>query len=61
MTQSRQVGVCRDTRKILVDTGHPLGGAGGITNSQPTWHLSGEACVARQGGAYAFAALDSVT
>ena len=61
MTQSSQGGVLRDTRKVLVDTGHPSGGAGGITNSRPPCNLNGEACVARQGGAHSFASLDSVT
>lgn len=61
MTPSGQGGVLRDTKKVLVDTGHPLGGAGGITDSRPPCNLKGEACVARQGGAHSFAALDSVT
>jgi len=61
MMESSQGGVLRNTMKVLVDTGHPLGGAGEITNSKPPCNLSGEACVAREGGACSFASLDSVT
>lgn len=61
MTQSGQGGVLRDKMKVLVATGHPLGGADGITNSRPPCNLNGEACVARCRGAHSFASLDSVT
>lgn len=51
----------RETKKILIDMGLPLGGAGGISSSRPPHNLNGEACVTRQGGAHSFDALDSVT